>query len=113
MYDYHKFSDQTSGRVQSQAEACLLDIAKCLSGAPDCSDASKAEIDVLLEALQYEKGVVRDAALRALTIIVDCLPNLETESEYALKLNKRIWIAKFDKIKENWLVNNLPSSYSY
>ncbi|XP_045475078.1 eIF-2-alpha kinase activator GCN1 [Harmonia axyridis] len=93
--------NQTSGRVQSQAEACLLDVAKCLSGKEDCSEASKAEIDVLLEALQRPEPVVRDAALRALTILIDCLPTFESDSSYALKLNKRVWIAKFDEMKEN------------
>ncbi|KAL3270236.1 hypothetical protein HHI36_009292 [Cryptolaemus montrouzieri] len=91
----------TSGRVQSQAEACLLDVARCLSGREGCSEASMVEIDVLLDSLQEPQSVVRDSALRALTIIVDCLPTFEKDYEYALKLNKRIWIAKFDVMKEN------------
>ncbi|KAK9878672.1 hypothetical protein WA026_023121 [Henosepilachna vigintioctopunctata] len=95
---------KTSGRVQSQAEACLLDVAKCLSGKEGSTEATKSEIDVLLEGLQAVKSVVRDSALRALTIIVDCLPTFETDYEYALKLNKRIWIAKFDVIEENRII---------
>lgn len=88
--------------MQSQAEACLLTVANCFSGKANCSKASKAEIDILLEALKQKESAVRDAALRTLTIIVDCLPTLETDTVFALKLNKSIWIAKFDEVKENW-----------
>ncbi|KAJ8966633.1 hypothetical protein NQ314_003400 [Rhamnusium bicolor] len=91
----------TSGRVQSQCEACLLEVAGCISGQPGCAKATAAEIDVLLGALQSPTGVVRDAALRGLTIIVSSLPTYDTNYEYALKVNKRIWIARFDENEEN------------
>ncbi|KYB24626.1 Translational activator GCN1-like Protein [Tribolium castaneum] len=60
----------SSGRVQSQAEACLLDVARCASGDPGCTKATMDEIDVLLTGLQNPAVVVRDAALRSLTIIL-------------------------------------------
>ncbi|CAG9759746.1 unnamed protein product [Ceutorhynchus assimilis] len=91
----------SSGRIQAQSEACLLDIAYSVSGKPGCTRASLEEIDVLLTALQSAISVVRDAALRALIIIVSSLPSFKTDYEYALKLNKRILIAKFDDVEEN------------
>lgn len=91
----------SSGRVQAQSEACLLDIANSVSGKTGCAKATLEEIDVLLTALQSPIIVVRDAALRALIIIVSSLPNFETDYEYALKLYKRIWIARFDENEDN------------
>ncbi|XP_030761834.1 eIF-2-alpha kinase activator GCN1 isoform X2 [Sitophilus oryzae] len=91
----------SSGRVQAQSEACLLEVARALSGEAGCVIASLDEIDVLLTALQNPTSVVRDAALRALIIMVSCLPNFDSDYEYTLKLNKRIWIAKFDETEEN------------
>ncbi|XP_066249177.1 stalled ribosome sensor GCN1 [Euwallacea similis] len=91
----------SSGRIQAQSEACLLDIAQSVSGKEGCATATFEEIDVLLTALQNRITVVRDAALRALIIMVSCLPNFETDYQYGLKLNKRIWIARFDENEEN------------
>lgn len=91
----------TSGRVQSQCEACLLEVANCVSGQPGCALATTDEIDVLLTALQSPIAVVRDAALRGLTIIVSSLPSYDNNYDYALKVNKRIWIERFDENEEN------------
>lgn len=91
----------TTGRVQSQCEACLLEVAGCVSGQAGCAKATKEEIDVLLGALQSPTAVVRDAALRGLTIDVASLPTYETDYEYAIKVHKRIWIACFDQNEEN------------
>lgn len=79
----------------------MLDIARSVSGNLGCAQATLEEIDVLLTAIQSAIVVVRDAALRALIIIVSSLPSFESDYEYALKLNKRIWIAKFDNNDEN------------
>ncbi|KAH1001345.1 eIF-2-alpha kinase activator GCN1-like isoform X2 [Dendroctonus ponderosae] len=91
----------SSGRVQAQSEACLLDIANSVSGNPGCAKATLDEIDVLLSALQSKVDVGRDAALRALLIIVSSLPTFEDDYEYALRLNKRVWISRFDQVHEN------------
>ncbi|CAH1119168.1 unnamed protein product [Phaedon cochleariae] len=93
--------NSTSGRVQSQCEACLLEVAACVSGAPGCACATSAEIDVLLGALQSPSAVVRDAALRCLAIDVACLPTFEGDYEYALRVVKRVWVATFDPVDEN------------
>lgn len=91
----------SSGRVQAQSEACLLDIARSVSGKQGCGIAILDEVDVLLTALQSSISVARDAALRALIIVAGCLPRFEMDYKYALKLNKRIWIARFDDVDEN------------
>nr|CAI5870225.1 unnamed protein product [Callosobruchus analis] len=91
----------TTGRVQSQCEACLLEVASCVSGQPGCAIATREVIDVLLSALQSPSSVVRDAALRGLTIDIAALPTLETDYDYAMKVYKRVWIARFDENEEN------------
>ncbi|CAH1977085.1 unnamed protein product [Acanthoscelides obtectus] len=91
----------TTGRVQSQCEACLLEVASCVSGQPGCATADREVIDVLLTALQSPSAVVRDSALRGLTIDIAALPNFETDYDYALKVYKRVWIARFDENEEN------------
>lgn len=72
-----------------------------MSGQPGCATATKNEIDVLLTALQSPSSVLRDAALRGLIIVNQSLPTYETDYDYAIRLNKRIWIAKFDENEEN------------
>ncbi|CAG9834134.1 unnamed protein product [Diabrotica balteata] len=91
----------TQGRVQSQCEACLLEVASCISGQVGCAKASTDEIDVLLGALQSPSSVLRDAALRGLTIDILTLPTFENDYAYAIKVFKRVWIAKFDEVEEN------------
>lgn len=56
--------DHTTGRVQQQAVATLLEVAASGSGAPGCAKASVDEIDCLLGALQNPSQVVRDSGLR-------------------------------------------------
>ncbi|KAL1494916.1 hypothetical protein ABEB36_010427 [Hypothenemus hampei] len=91
----------TTGRIQAQSEACLLDIANSVSGKPGCAQASLEEVNVLLTALQSSIVVARDAALRALLIIASSFGNFQDDYEYSLELNKRIWIARFDDNEEN------------
>ncbi|XP_057670075.1 eIF-2-alpha kinase activator GCN1 [Diorhabda carinulata] len=93
--------NSTQGRVQSQCEACLLEVAACISGKEGCAKATNDEIDVFLSALQSPASVVRDAALRGLTIDILSLPTFESDYNYALKVFKRIWIARFDENDEN------------
>lgn len=91
----------TSGRIQSQAAACLLDVTSCLSENEGCAKATINEIDVLLDALQNPIVVVRDAALRGLSVMTSSFPNYNDEYNDALRINKRIWIACFDTNEEN------------
>lgn len=91
----------TTGRIQSQAEACLLDVAASASGAEYCATATLEELDVLLFALQNPKDVVRDSALRSLSTMISSIPSFKENYEYAVKFNKRIWIARFDCNEEN------------
>lgn len=91
----------TTGRVQSQAAACLLDVTSCLSEKEGCARATMSEIDVLLEALQNPIVVVRDAALRGLSIMTSSFPRYTEDYNNALRINKRIWIACFDTNEEN------------
>lgn len=93
----------TNGRIQSQCENCLLEVAAAVSGDIGCAKATTSEIDVLLAALQSPIVVVRDAALRSLTIIVSSLNEIH-DNDYKSKINKRIWIIKFDENEENRLL---------
>lgn len=78
-----------------------MEVANSVSGQPGCAAATNEEIDVLLTAIQNSSVVLRDAALRGLTIVKESLPTYKTDYEYALTLNKRIWIAKYDENEEN------------
>ncbi|XP_031350613.1 eIF-2-alpha kinase activator GCN1-like [Photinus pyralis] len=91
----------TSGRIQSQAVTCLLDVAISASGAKNCSKASVQELEVLLTALQNPKDVVRDSALRGLAYMIQSIPTFDESYDLALKINKRVWIARFDSSEEN------------
>lgn len=96
-----RFIGNTSGRVQTQVEACILDVAKSASNLEGCALASIDEIDVLLEALQSQIEVVRDAALRGLSLMISSIPSFEENYDDALRISKRVWIAKYDISAEN------------
>lgn len=87
--------------MQTQVEACILDVAASAGDANGCYRASIDEINVLLEALQSPIEVVRDAALRGLTLMISSIPSFEKNYDDALRISKRIWIAKFDVSTEN------------
>lgn len=94
-------SGNTSGRIQTQAEACILDVASSTNEAKGGAKASLDEIDILLGALQNPTEVVRDAALRSLSFMISSIPSYEENYTEALKISKRIWIAKYDVSEEN------------
>lgn len=87
----------TSARIQSQAVACLLDVARSC-GATDefCAKATEVEWSVLLGALQNPSSSVRDAALRALEFMVATIPTPKESKELCANIVRRVWIAKFD-----------------
>ncbi|PSN31349.1 eIF-2-alpha kinase activator GCN1, partial [Blattella germanica] len=91
----------TGGRIQQQAGSALLDVATSGSGAPGCARASADEIDSLLSALQNPSAVVRDAALRGLIAMIGAFPTLKEDYEQAIRLIRRIWVARFDVCEEN------------
>lgn len=59
------------------------------------------EVDVLLNALQSPIAVVRDAAIRGLSVMSSCFPSYEENYDDALRINKRIWIACYDTDPSN------------
>lgn len=89
------------GRVQSQAVSALLDVAKSSSGAEYVAQGDCAQIQCLLNALQSHLDVVRDVALRALTIMVKAFPHLGDNYDFGLELIRRLWVAKYDVSDEN------------
>ncbi|XP_060810909.1 stalled ribosome sensor GCN1 [Amyelois transitella] len=87
----------SSGRVQAMCTVALLETAQC--GAQ--GGVSLDDVGCLLAGLQSPLEVVRDAALRALLCISECLPPLLENPEHALNLTKRLLIATFDVSEEN------------
>lgn len=87
----------TSGRVQAACTVALLETAECAArGALSLDD-----VTCLLAGLQNPLEVVRDAGLRALLCVVDCLPPLFAEPDFALNLTKRLLVATFDISEDN------------
>lgn len=89
------------GRVQSQAVNAVLDVAKSSSGEAYCARGDRREIECLLNALQSNLDVVRDVALRALDIMVNILPDMQSDYDFSLYLTRRLWVAKHDISDEN------------
>ncbi|XP_068630147.1 stalled ribosome sensor GCN1 [Battus philenor] len=87
----------TSGRVQAACTLALLETAECASR----SDLTYEDVVCLLAGLQNPLEVVRDAALRALLCVVECLPPLLEDLEQGLELTKRLYIATFDVSEDN------------
>lgn len=91
----------TTGRVQSQAVATLLNVAQSGSGSEGAALATSDEIDSLTGALQNPLTAVRDAALRGLIVIKNAFPTRKEDPVQLLNLTKRIWVARFDVSDEN------------
>ncbi|XP_075992954.1 lethal (3) 80Fj [Anticarsia gemmatalis] len=87
----------TSGRVQAACTVALLDTARCASRAMLSLD----DVTCLMDGLQSPLEVVRDAALRALQCVVECLPSLLEDPSIALSLTKRLLVATFDVSADN------------
>ncbi|KAJ1530782.1 hypothetical protein ONE63_005633 [Megalurothrips usitatus] len=90
-----------SGRLQQLASAALMDVAASGSGGDGYARATEDEIDSLLSALQNQDATVRDAALRGLAAMVGAFPTVKTNPEQAVRLTRRIWVAKFDVVEES------------
>ncbi|CAL7933790.1 unnamed protein product [Xylocopa violacea] len=96
----------TSGRVQTHAVAALLDVAQSGSGQRGAAIATNEDIDSLIGALQNSVPTIRDAALRALTVIRRAFPSQKEDPEQLSHLIRRIWVAKFDSCDENKILAN-------
>ncbi|XP_033358048.1 eIF-2-alpha kinase activator GCN1 [Bombus vosnesenskii] len=96
----------TSGRVQSHAVATLLDVAQSGSGQPGTAIATSEDIDSLIGALQNSLSTIRDAALRALTVVKQAFPSQKEDADQLSHLVRKIWIAKFDVCDENKILAN-------
>lgn len=84
------------GRIQTQAIAAFLDVADAISGQSYRSIASKEEIEFIMNMLQSDMEIVRDAAVRALIKVIDALPSISDDYELGLLIVRRIFIAKHD-----------------
>ncbi|XP_013182147.1 PREDICTED: translational activator GCN1 isoform X1 [Papilio xuthus] len=87
----------TSKRVQAAATLALLETAECAAR----GDLSLDDATCLLAGLQNPQEVVRDAALRALLCVADCLSPLLDDLEHGLEITKRLYIATFDVSEDN------------
>ncbi|XP_047528363.1 eIF-2-alpha kinase activator GCN1 [Vanessa atalanta] len=87
----------SSGRVMAACTVALLDTAACAARAPLFFD----DVLCLLDGLQNPLEVVRDAALRALLCVIECLPPFLEDPEYALSLTMRLYVATFDVAEDN------------
>ncbi|XP_059061266.1 LOW QUALITY PROTEIN: stalled ribosome sensor GCN1 [Achroia grisella] len=87
----------TSGRVQAECTVALLESARCSAR----GHVAAGDVHCLLAGLQDPLQVVRDAALRALLWVVDCLPPLLEHPHNATNLTKRLLIATFDVSEDN------------
>lgn len=93
------------GRVQIEAVAALLDVAKGSSGDAYFASADVPEVECLLNALQSHLESVRDVALRSLTIIGKVLPAIHgRNNEFTMKMTRRLWVAKHDESPANSLL---------
>lgn len=96
----------TNGRVQTHAVATLLDVAQSGSGQPGTAIATNEDINSLIGALQNSLSTIRDAALRALTVIRQAFPSQKEDPDQFSYLIRRIWIARFDVCDENKILAN-------
>nr|XP_031848654.1 eIF-2-alpha kinase activator GCN1 isoform X2 [Nomia melanderi] len=96
----------TTGRVQTHAVATLLDVAQSGSGQPGTALATSEDIDSLIGALQNSLSTIRDAALRALTVVKQAFPSQKEEPVQLFHLIRRIWVARFDVCDENKVLAN-------
>ncbi|XP_059612340.1 stalled ribosome sensor GCN1 [Phlebotomus argentipes] len=102
------------GRVQTQAVAALLDVAEATSGREYCALPTKAELELLLQAIESNLESIRDVALRALLILVKTFPSFKNDSDLHRHLICRLWIAKHDISDDNReLAENLWTDSSF
>merc|ERR1719431_2106854 len=109
-----------SGKKQTDAATCLVEVAKSASGMEGCTEASQREIDVLLAALLSADKQLRLVSLKALLQLQMVVPILDDEDDdegaegaesktpeeqelhkaAALEVIRRVWVAKFDVDEE-------------
>lgn len=89
----------TSGREQQTAYAALLEVSAAATGKSGCTVATDEEIICLLEGLESSVDSVRDACLHSLTVLLPVF-NRGRNKAFMLRLNHRLWVAKFDIVPE-------------
>lgn len=89
----------TSGREQQTAYAALLEVATAVNGNSGCAVATDEEINCLLDNLESNVDSVRDVCLHSLTVLLPVLTRNRIKA-FALNLNHRLWVAKFDVVPE-------------
>uniref|UniRef100_W8CCK9 Translational activator GCN1 n=1 Tax=Ceratitis capitata TaxID=7213 RepID=W8CCK9_CERCA len=99
------FIKNSHGRVQTNAAAVLLEVANLSSGEDYCGFASEDEIKLILNFLQCDKQVVREACLRALQIIKrSILLENVIHRNLISDIKLRLWVAKHDISEENCIL---------
>lgn len=88
------------GRVQTQACTAILDLAKSSSDEKFYAKGERRDVECFLNALQSNLDVVRDVALRSLTIMVKVLVEFDGDYDFNLYLIRRLWVAKHDVSEE-------------
>lgn len=88
------------GRVQTQACTAILSLARSCSGEKFYTKGDRRDVECLLTALQSSLDVVRDVALRSLTIMVNILVEFDGDYDFNLYLIRRLWVAKHDVSEE-------------
>lgn len=97
IFDFSQFTDETTGRIQSQTEVILLDVAKA-----SADTATLVEIKVLIEALRSSVQVVRDAGLRGLYAMKNSMPTYgDNYTDEVFNIARQIYITRFDVDSEN------------
>lgn len=92
---YH-FIFTCDGPIQAQAMSAFLDVSDALSGDLLKTEASRDEIKFILSMLECSKEIVRDCAVRALSKMMNVLPDIEVDNELGLLVIRRLWVAKHD-----------------
>lgn len=92
----HYFISTCDGPIQAQAMAAFLDVAESISGNPNKAEATRDEIKFILSMLESSKEIVRDCAIRALSKMMNVLPDIEVDNELGMLVIRRLWISKHD-----------------
>jgi hypothetical protein len=92
----YNFVLNCDGSIQAQAMSAFLDVAEAISGEKSKAEASRDEIKFILNMLECSKEIVRDCAIRALSKMMNVLPDIELDNELGLLVIRRLWVAKHD-----------------
>ena len=80
----------------------LISVCKSASGKPGLAQVTNPELEILFNATKHENQCVRDAALRGLDAVEDCVPT--EENELYPTFVQRLWVGKCDPVPENQML---------